>query len=393
MPPPEPVLICALSGRALAQAARAAGFAPIVLDAFGDLDTRAVAEAWHRVPVDRSWRWRKGALLAAARRLAPPPIPLVWGSGFERVPGLLAELCAGRELLGNAASVVRVVTDPLGFAASATLLEINYPEVRVIPPTQGLGWLCKRVGGAGGAHVRRAGPRVPTGRGWYWQRRARGEPISALVVGNGRDARLLAIGRQLVAPRPGRPFRFAGVLAPADISSAASRELERVAPCLAERYRLRGLASVDALVAGDDVTVLELNPRPGGSLDAHGAALGINLFALHVSASRGGPLAEPIAAARCAGSLIAFADRATFVPAGFPWPEWAADRSPQGSAISAGGPICTVLAQGAEAEPLLPLLRARAEQIRAALRVTSVPCGKLPLRYDGQATAFSRAAQ
>ena len=61
MPPPERVLICALSGRALAQAARAAGFAPIVLDAFGDLDTRAVAEAWQRVPVDGRWRFHRGS--------------------------------------------------------------------------------------------------------------------------------------------------------------------------------------------------------------------------------------------------------------------------------------------------------------------------------------------
>ena len=296
MPPPERVLICALSGRALAQAARAAGFAPIVVDAFGDLDTRAVAEAWQRVPVDGRWRFHRGALLAVARRLAPPPVPLVWGSGFERMPGLLTELCAGRELLGNTATVVRAVKNPLAFAASVAMLGISHPDVRVTPPTDCAGWLCKRAGGAGGGHVRRVSQRRSKGRGWYWQRWSGGEPVSALVVANGENARVVAIGQQLVAPDRGRPFRFGGVLTPADISAVARHALEHAALRLAEHYRLRGLASVDALVAGDAITVLELNPRPGGSLDAHAAALGANLFALHVAACRAGSLPEPMMA-------------------------------------------------------------------------------------------------
>ena len=377
MPPPERVLICALSGRALAQAARAAGFAPIVVDAFGDLDTRAVAEAWQRVPVDGRWRFHRGTLLAAARRLAPPPIPVVWGSGFERVPGLLTELCRGRELLGNTATVVRAVKDPLAFAASATKLGISHPDVRISPPVGRAGWLCKRAGGAGGGHVRRAGQRDPRGRGWYWQRWTGGVPVSALVVGNGTDARVLAIGRQLVAPRPGRPFRFAGVLAPAGISAVARQALEQAALRLAEHYGLRGLASVDALVAGDAVTVLELNPRPGGSLDAYGLALGVNLFALHVAACRDGSLRGPMVAEQFAGSFIVHADRTTRVPDRFAWPDWAADRSPSGSVIPAGAPVCTVLGQGIEPEPLLDLLTMRADVIRAALRTHAPACGNL----------------
>ncbi len=39
----ETVLIAAFSGRALAQSARRAGYEPLVVDAFGDLDTREAA--------------------------------------------------------------------------------------------------------------------------------------------------------------------------------------------------------------------------------------------------------------------------------------------------------------------------------------------------------------
>ena len=46
-------------------------------------------------------------------------------------------------------------------------------------------------------------------------------------------------------------------------------------------------------------------------------------------------------------SLIVYAARTIRVLDGFAWPGWAADRTPPGSAVPAGGPICTVLAQGA----------------------------------------------
>jgi predicted ATP-grasp superfamily ATP-dependent carboligase len=229
--------------------------------------------------------------------------------------------------------------------------------------------------------VRRAGGPV-RGRGWYWQRRAPGLAVSALVVGNGRAARLVAIGRQLLAPTAGRPFRFGGTLAPAAISSAATASLTRAAMALAGHYRLKGLASIDALVDGDDATVLEINPRPGGSFDAYGAALGANLFAMHVAACRDGELPQRLEASRAAGSLIVHADRATVVPEAFAWPDWTADRSPAGTRICRGGPICTVTAGGERPEPLLALLTGRAERIRTTLRDAAEPCRWSARQYD-----------
>ena len=388
MPPPERILICALSGRALAQSARAAGFAPVVLDAFADLDTRGVAESWARVPVDRSWRLRRGALLAAARRLAPPPTPLVWGSGFERVPGLLAELAAGRELLGNPPATVRALKDPGSWGDALDGLGIPHPEIRLDHPPERSGWLCKRTGAAGGGHVRSAAARRgPRGRGWYWQRWARGTPVSALVLGNGSAASVLAVGRQLLAPRPGRRFRFGGLVAPAAISALAHERLGQAALAIARSFRLEGLASVDALVAGDAVQVLEVNPRPGGSLDAYGAALGVDLFGLHVAACRGAPLPDGLAPRMAAGSLIVYAERGVAVPTSFAWPGWAADRPPPGSAIPAGAPVCTVLAQAVDPDAVAAALRERGRWVRAALA-----CERPPLRYDGGMMTSSVAA-
>ena len=363
MPRPEPVLICALSGRALAQAARAAGFAPIVLDAFGDLDTRDAAEDWHRLPVDGAWRFRRGPLLAAAARLAPAPIPLVWGSGFERHAMLLAELAVERPVWGNRPAVVQAVKDPGIFASAMRSLVIAHPEIRDRPPADPTGWLCKRAGSAGGSHVRQARMRPPRGRGWYWQRRARGRPVSALLLGD----RVLGFSEQWTAPRPGRRFRFGGAVAPARLTAVARDRFTQAASSLATHFELRGLGSVDALVAGDEVTVLEANPRPGAALDAYQGALGLDLFSAHVEACRGRVVPEIRPCDRAAGSLIVHAMRALQIPWPFDWPSWTADRSPEGTSIAAGGPICTVLAQGADPMSVRAVLDVRNGAILALL--------------------------
>ncbi|MEK0083018.1 ATP-grasp domain-containing protein [Benzoatithermus flavus] len=373
MPPAEPVLICALSGRALAQSARAAGFAPIVLDAFADLDTREAGALCRRIPVDAHWRLRRGALLAAAARLAPPPIPLVWGSGFERAPDLLAELAEGRPLWGTEPAVVRALKDPIRFAATAQVLGIPHPETRAEPPAHPRGWLCKRSGAAGGGHVRRA-PAAgrPAGHGWYWQRIAVGRPVSALVAGNGIEALVLSFSEQWPAPARGRRFRFGGVLAPAGLSATARERLGAAAAALAAHYGIRGLASVDALVAGDAVTILELNPRPGASLEAYEQAHGVSLFAVHRAACAGEPLTALPPAGRIAGTEIVYASRGMVVPPGFVWPDWTADRTPDGSMIRAGEPVCTVRASGADRATVKLLLRERRRRVSApALRLAA----------------------
>ncbi len=367
MPRAEPVLICALSGRALAQSARAAGFAPIVLDAFADLDTRTAAASWQRVPLDASWRFRHRALLAAARRLAPPPVPLVWGSGFEHAPDQLAELAEGRPLWGNTPQAIRATKSPSGFAATTQGLGIPHPPVRARPPADPSGWLCKRAGAAGGGHVRPATRCPPCGRGWYWQRHVPGRAVSALVAGTGSAAQVLGFSEQWAAPLRGRRFRFAGTAAPALLSPAAAACLAAAAAALVTHYRLVGLVSVDALVAGATATVLEINPRPGASLDAYAGGLGLNLFEAHHGACHGELPVVPPSRNGAAGSLIVYAQRTTCIDPAFAWPDWAADRTPPGGRIAAGGPIATVLASADDVPGVRALLTARANSLRGLL--------------------------
>jgi predicted ATP-grasp superfamily ATP-dependent carboligase len=322
----------------------------VVLDAFADLDTREAATAAERVPVDGDWRFDAGRLLDAARRLAPPPVPLAYGSGFERNADLLLALARGRELLGSLPAAVLRAKDPEALACLLRGLGVPHPEVSGGPPADPEGWLAKRVGGAGGAHVRPAADARAAEAGRYFQRVAPGRAVSALVAGDGAAAVVLAFSEQWSDPAPGRPFRYGGAATPAELPPALAAALGEAAARVAAAGGLRGLGSVDALVDGDGFSVLELNLRPGAAFDAYERACGVGLFALHVAACRDGlDGLEPLRPLRAAASAVVWAPERLVVPEGFRWPGWSADRGAAGTVAPSGGPVCTVLGEGLSA--------------------------------------------
>ncbi len=103
------VLIAALSARALAAAARRAGYMPLVADLFADLDTQSIAAASERVDGNLAIGFPKRPLLRALERLADgrAPVGLVYGSGFERRGSLLRALRDQHALLGNSPETAR----------------------------------------------------------------------------------------------------------------------------------------------------------------------------------------------------------------------------------------------------------------------------------------------
>ncbi|HEU5303250.1 MAG TPA: hypothetical protein VFU40_01290, partial [Gemmatimonadales bacterium] len=168
-----PFLVIAVTGRALAASACRAGHRVVVLDYFADRDTRAVATECRSVAAPGGLRFDRRALLAAARAatLGSHCAGLVYGSGFEGHPGLLARLSEGLRLYGNAPAVIAAVRDPRNFFGLLDRLAIRHPEVRLAAPPDRAGWLVKQAGGAGGAHVRPAARR-PLRAGGYYQRLA-----------------------------------------------------------------------------------------------------------------------------------------------------------------------------------------------------------------------------
>lgn len=348
----ETVLIAAFSARALAASARRAGYKPLVVDCFGDDDTVALAEAARCLPARVQVGFTARPLIAALESLvadAPsPPIGLVLGAGFECNPRLVAKLADRFQLIGNDAETIRQTKDPRHFFKVLDDLGVPHPETRLDAPEQSEGWLMKRIGGSGGLHIHNCPttPRPDPRR--YFQRRATGDSISLMGLVSEQSA-AFAASRQWTNPLPRRPFRYGGASGSLPLDEDLEARLIEMSLAVSEALSLRGIVSFDYLVQDGEPLLLEVNPRPGATLDVFDDASG-TLFKAHVEASRGGDPASLLASdwhppvARAAAFL--YADRGPLSVPAIQWPDWAADRPRAASTIGAGQPLATVIAEG-----------------------------------------------
>lgn len=361
------MLIAAASGRALAASARRGGFVPLVADAFGDQDTLAAAAGHVRAdlidrPVDGEKLMAALAALAGTRECAG----IVCGSGFEDRADLLARLGERWTLFGNSAETVARIKDPLTFAAICRVADIPHPETLVMPPADRTGWLVKRAGGAGGLHVRAANASKAEGGGVYFQRRVTGEPVSALVLGDGYRAMVLGFSAQWAAPSRRHPFRYGGAVRPAALSDAVRQAMTEALQRLVAQVPLTGVNSADFLVEGNTFHLLEVNPRPGATFDLFEPA-GASLFALHLEACGGSLPSRPPAFGGAMAAAIVYAERDIDAVPLLQWPEWTADRPVPRSRIKADGPLCSVFARADTAAQARDLVEQRVAQVHAML--------------------------
>jgi predicted ATP-grasp superfamily ATP-dependent carboligase len=119
---------------------------------------------------------------------------------------------------------------------------------------------------------------------------------------------------------------------------------------LAAAFGLKGLGSADFLLAENQPLLIEINPRPGATLDIFACAKK-PLLKLHIGAMLNGTLPrKPLVFEGAAAASIVHAPKGVIVPRSMIWPSWAADLPKPGERIDKQRPICTVLARaGTEA--------------------------------------------
>jgi uncharacterized protein len=358
------VLIAAISGRALAWSARRGGYLPLVADFFGDQDTVAAAQAHVSLGSGFAQGFCEHDLASALERLAGQHVPvgIVCGTGFEDRPHLLARLEQRWRLFGNSADTVARAKDPQMFAALCRDCDIAHPRISLSVPAARDGWVAKRRGGAGGAHVTAVWTKE-FADDVYYQSVVPGMPVSALLLANGGSAIVLGFSEQWACPTGRQPFRYGGAVRPANIAPGVVARLAESACCLARALSLKGLNSVDFMVDGDNFSILEVNPRPGATLDIFEIDGGA-LFALHIAACNGDLIGEAPRFDAAKACAVVYAERDVVAPAQFEWPSWCADRPSAGTAIKAGEPLCTVHADAATAAEARTLVNRRLAQVQ-----------------------------
>jgi predicted ATP-grasp superfamily ATP-dependent carboligase len=359
-----PLLIVGASTRAAAHSALRGGFNPVCVDYFGDVDLHSAAR---QVALAES----PAGFLPAAETL--PPAPWMYTGGLENHSRIIAEISAGRTLLGNGPAQLARIRNPWWLVdqlKNAGLPALDaWPPGQSPPPRDG-GWICKPRRSAGGRGIHFWDHAAPAPREPVWfQRRAVGEAYSAQFLASTNSACLLGVTLQLIglpavaAP----PFAWCGAITASPLDAEWIGTMRAIGECLARNAGLVGLFGCDFLIEGRTPWLTEVNPRYTAAMELLEFQLGHSLVDWHCQACSGtdirvpnfdGELSNPLArksgrvSDRNLGKMVLFAERDLIIqdarqrlrPPTDPGLPEIADIPPPGQRIPARHPVCSLFA-------------------------------------------------
>jgi len=369
----EPILIAALSGRALAASAKRAGFRPLVVDCFGDEDLACQPGDSICLPAGMRVGLRTKPLMKALQALhskcGQPVKGLVLGSGFEDRPGVIEKLASQFPLLGPDADTIAALKDPTVFFDLLDKLAIPHPDITMDLPDNPDGWLRKRIGGSGGLHIKPCTRTTKATSTTYFQRHVAGQAISVLAI-VGKNGTAFALSKQWSAPTPAIPFRYGGAVSHVELPRAQETAALEAALAITEAIDVSGLISIDFVANDQDVLCLEINPRPGATLDVHDDANG-TLFEAHIIACGGGDptvyLQDNWSAHSAKACSVLYADQGPLYVQIETWPDWTTDRPHKNARVAPGQPLASVYAEAQSAQEAEKLCLARLASLEKML--------------------------
>ncbi len=382
------VLIVGGSTRAAAASAIRAGFQPVCADLFADLDTRQIAEV---IPV----RDFPDSL--------PEDVADVRADGWfftgalENRPDLIERLqrpdARYGPLWGTSPAALRLIRNP--FWVAETLSGAGWPALEVLPqssraPADGQ-WMRKPISSGGGRAVciwdDRSSQR-DMAEPVYYQRRMRGDTLSALYHRDGHSIEFLGMTRQLTGHElsgASEPFAYCGSIGPLRPDSFATGSFERTrhgltgpVELLATRSGLRGIFGVD-FIRDERGTpwIVEVNPRYTASVEIVELALRQALLTRSgmQASTRRWLHSDAMEATPVVAKMVLYASRTMTAPDMSPdlWQPrdcrstWEipglADVPVPGTRIEASWPVCTVLAMAPTAAECLQRLHDRVDTV------------------------------
>ena len=354
------LIVAAISARRYAKAAHTLGYKVVTLDAFADTDTRSVAEQCLQISVTDDGVDEADFKQKFEQITLENDCQLIYGSLFDAKPSLLAWVAGRVKVVGNSPQTLQF-SRSFDFFAMLDELGVRRPEVRLDAPDDSQAWLTKRLNSSGGTHVR---PVQLGNKGDYFQQRIDGEPVSLLFLADGKTARVVGFNQQLLAPKGDMPYRFAGAVSDAVLPMAVQQAFVKAAERLTDALGLRGLNSLDAMLEGDSLWILELNPRLSATFQLYP-----NLLQAHMQASVG-ELVELPSHKMAKAEFVLYADKQLKISADFIWPSWVADIpfiETDSVVIDKDEPICTVLAKDKNAVAVRQLVLERVKKLKGKL--------------------------
>ena len=216
----------------------------------------------------------------------------------------------------------------------------------------------------------------------YCQEFIEGVPASASLLVTKDSARVISHNVQIIGDKISRsPSRFAycGNIVPGQFSESFKSEYDSKFESLCRKFRLLGNVGIDFVVHDGIPVIMEINPRPQGTLEPWEYAFGENLLHLHISATQGNLDAddllrlpsEPIT--HCVKKILFAGDNPILVPE---FSKEIRDRPPPNVWLGPGEPLCTILEFGKYPDEIL--LRANQQTEIIFTEVEAFTDGKSP---------------
>lgn len=359
------LIIVAISSRPYVQAAVAAGFDVVAIDCFADVETKKVAKSVYLLPLsaagfDGVALVRMVTDLVASEALSDL-LGLCYGAGVEMQAWVVEALGQCCPVLGNSAALVASIKSPDYFYGLCDDWSIPYPEVQAGPPPCADGWLQKTIGASGGALIQYCSHQALPKANVYYQRYQEGMPVSCLFVADVAGVHVIGLNEQWVDGVVAQPFRYGGAVSHIALSAVAALRLTAYVKKIARSAGLRGINSCDAIVNGDAVYLLEVNPRLSATIDLYRQQKA--LMQWHVASTQnvllgevGGEIVVPLSQAH----QVIYALKDVAVRPDFRWPEWVSDVPAVCGLIKRGMPICMVRAEAPQSGLAKQLVKQRA---------------------------------
>lgn len=345
------ILVIGINIRHIAVSAARAGHEVIAADCFCDVDLEGSVKETILLP-------REGA-----KEMLPVYIERFHPEIVVLGPGMEGAQVDDIKVLNNPADRMALISDKLW---QAHWLEKNgYPFIKTqtSPNSIRFPFIVKPRLGAGGVGCRivKSANDFSMENGLIFQEHISGKPASVSVIGNGHEARAIAVNEQIIGASwaGAKDFRYCGNITPLETPHF---NIAKMAEEIIAKLGLLGSNGVDFLLTRQGPIVVEVNARFQGSLDTVEMATGLNVFQAHLQSFAGKLPKRPLV--RCsAGRAIIYASRDLLIKNDF-CKDGIADAPKPGSRIRKEDPALSILARGSSRDEVMFMLMERAAQFR-----------------------------
>jgi uncharacterized protein len=398
--PNRRILIVGGSTRAAADSVRRAGWEPVCADLFADLDLRMTAEVIpvqnypESLPDDVAHVRADGWFFCGALENSPKILEQILKKGNSIGP-----------LLGTPPDGLGALRNPEWLAKTLTSVGLKTLSIanQSSPPVPDGTWLQKPLASAGGRMIRvwdASAARNPFPEPHYFQQIASGIGASVIFRVCAGNVEWLGSARELEAPSESAPpteFSYCGSFGPInELPATVEANLTKTVQALVDHVPLlEGFVGLDFRFDGDEVRLVEVNPRYTASIELLELSLGRSLLNPQVMTGGLGGLSSTAksqpSSASAPGSLlpnpklnqkrivakqILYAsesfvapDLRRFVSGNDPWTiPLMADIPVPGTFVERGWPICTVLTAEESFHSLESNMKKRSNIVWDALR-------------------------